>query len=38
VTRKILQVFESDWADSSKRARAKAAKEKEKALKEKAAA
>jgi phosphatidylserine/phosphatidylglycerophosphate/cardiolipin synthase-like enzyme len=28
VARKIMQVFESDWADSSKRAKAKAAREK----------
>ena len=39
VARKIMQVFESDWADSSKGAKAKAAKEKddEKAEKAKAA-
>ena len=35
VARKILQVFDADWADSSKRAKAKAkaAKDKEKAAK-----
>jgi len=39
VARKIMQVFESDWADSSQRAKAKAEKEKydEKAEKAKAA-
>ena len=38
VARKIQQVFESDWEDSSKGAKAKAAKEKEEAKNEKAKA